>query len=65
MGTIVEIAWASWRLFQESALYILIGFMAAGLLRAWFRPESVSRYFYLGRVKSVVYASLLGIPVPL
>lgn len=65
MELLYGIAASSWQLFREAALYVLLGFLVAGTLRAFLRPESVARYFTRGRFRSVVYASLLGIPIPL
>ena len=65
MEIIVEIIKASWSVFREAAFYILLGFLVAGVLRVYLRPESVAHYFQKGRIRSVLYASLLGIPIPL
>lgn len=52
-------------IFNESAIYILFGFFIAGILKVFFSPEYV--FHHLGRtnVRSVVLASLFGIPLPL
>jgi uncharacterized membrane protein YraQ (UPF0718 family) len=39
--------------------------MVAGVMRLYLQPESVAHYFYRGKVRSVLYAALLGIPLPL
>jgi uncharacterized membrane protein YraQ (UPF0718 family) len=52
-------------IFKEAAPYILLGFLVAGALRMYMKTEFVSRYFQRGRLRSVFYASLLGIPIPL
>lgn len=65
MDTIVLIIAASAKIFIEAALYILFGFMVAGLIRVYMQPDSVAHYFYRGRFKSVLYAALLGVPIPL
>lgn len=65
MDTIVLIIAASAKIFIEAALYILCGFMVAGLIRVHMQPDSVAHYFYRGRFKSVLYAALLGVPIPL
>jgi uncharacterized protein len=53
------------RIFNEAAIYIIFGFVIAGMIRVYIRPESVAHYFHDGRLKSVLYASLLGVPIPL
>jgi hypothetical protein len=65
MVILVEILSASWQVFREAALYILLGLGVAGLMRVYITPESVGHYFRRGRFKSVLYSSLLGIPIPL
>ena len=51
--------------FNESAIYILFGFFVAGLLKIALPTEKVFKYLGKKEAKSVVRASLLGIPVPL
>jgi uncharacterized protein len=56
---------ASLNVFREAAVYLLLGFVIAGILRVYIRPESVAHYFHRGRFRSVLYAALVGIPIPL
>jgi len=65
MEIVIEILATSWEVFREAALYILLGLSVAGLMRVYITPESVAHYFRRGRFKSVLYASLLGVPIPL
>jgi uncharacterized protein len=65
MEIISEIIASSVRVFREAALYILFGLMIAGIMRIYLRPESVAHYFHRGRFRSVLFAGLLGIPLPL
>ena len=65
MGIVLNIILESLIIFKEAALYILFGFLVAGILRMYLKTEFVSRYFQRGRLRSVLYASLLGIPIPL
>ncbi|MEN8262594.1 MAG: SO_0444 family Cu/Zn efflux transporter [Nitrospirota bacterium] len=51
--------------FNESAIYILFGFLVAGLLKIVLPTEKVFKYLGKKETKSVVRASLLGIPIPL
>lgn len=52
-------------LICEMAPYLLLGFFIAGLLHS-FVPQSIySRYFAQGNLKSVILASLAGVPLPL
>jgi uncharacterized membrane protein YraQ (UPF0718 family) len=65
MDILINIALASWDVFREAAVYLLVGFLVAGIIRVYITPDSVAHYFRQGRFSSVLYASLLGIPVPL
>ncbi len=62
---IFDIVSSSWRIFRESSFYVLFGLLLAGLLRVFFQPSAVGRYLRDGKVRSVLYASLIGIPLPL
>ncbi len=63
--TFIRIVSASLTIFREAALYILFGFIMAGAIRVYVRPETVAHYFHHGKFRSVVYAAFMGIPVPL
>jgi hypothetical protein len=65
MEILLEILKSSWRIFQEAALYLLVGFVIAGILRAYIRADSVVQYLHKGRFRSVLYSALIGIPIPL
>jgi uncharacterized membrane protein YraQ (UPF0718 family) len=62
---LVDSLTASWRLVLESSLYLLLGFLVAGLLNAFLSPEIVAGRLDGGRFRSVLYASLIGVPLPL
>jgi uncharacterized protein len=65
MDILFEILVASCRVFREAALYILLGLTLAGIMRVYITPESIAHYFRRGRLRSVLYASALGVPIPL
>lgn len=65
METLLQIITESLRIFKEASAYLLLGFLAAGIMRAAVKPALVARYFKRGRLRSVFYASLIGIPIPL
>ena len=56
---------ACWNTLVEMAPYILLGFFMAGALHIFVNPQIIVKYLGRGRIKSVVYAALLGIPLPL
>ncbi len=55
----------SLHVLNESSPYILFGFLAAGLLKAFMPEDFVVRHLGKGNISSVVKASLMGIPLPL
>ncbi len=58
---IVELA----RLVNEMSPYLLLGFFFAGLLRVAFPARIITRYMGGRNFRSVLNASLLGVPMPL
>ena len=53
------------RLVNEMSPYLLLGFLFAGLLRVAFPKNMITRYMGHNNFRSVLNASLLGIPMPL
>jgi HflK protein len=52
-------------IFNESAIYILFGFLIAGILKVTISPEKIFKHLGSKNFGSVFLASLLGIPLPL
>ncbi|MFO7934203.1 MAG: permease [Bacteroidales bacterium] len=52
-------------LVNEMAPYLLLGFLFAGLLRVFFPRRYITKYMGQRNLRSVLNASLLGIPMPL
>lgn len=65
MNLLLNILLQSWNLLIESSVFILFGLFVSGLLRVFLNPGAVSRHLGQGRFKSVLKASLMGIPIPL
>jgi len=55
----------SWWVLTEAAPWVLFGFLAAGVLRAFVHDDSVARHLGGNDTRSVIKASLIGIPLPL
>jgi uncharacterized membrane protein YraQ (UPF0718 family) len=60
-----QVAGASWDILLESVLYIFIGFVVAGLLKAFLPADFVHRHLGRNTFRSILKASLLGMPLPL
>lgn len=53
------------KLTNEMSVYLLMGFLFAGILHVFIKKDTISRYLGKRNLKSVLYASILGIPLPL
>lgn len=56
---------ALWELTTDMAPYLLLGFLFAGLLKVFLPPDIMNKYLGKSSFRSVLNASLLGIPLPL
>ena len=52
-------------LYYAAAIYILVGFTLAGIIRVIFRSETIHKYLGKERYKAIFRSSLFGIPLPL
>lgn len=55
----------SWEVFVAMAPYLLFGFLIAGLLSQWLKPQWLSRWLSKDDARSVGIASVVGAPLPL
>jgi uncharacterized membrane protein YraQ (UPF0718 family) len=65
LDAIVKILGAAWTVVVESAPFLIFGLFVAGLLHVFLDPAIVARHLGRGRVRPVVMASVLGVPLPL
>lgn len=65
MDVVVGILLAAWGVLVESAPYVLLGFFAAGILKAYLPEQMVAKHLGQSSTASVIKASLFGIPLPL
>lgn len=54
-----------WQLTLEMSPYLMLGFLFAGVLYVWFPRHKVHKYLGQHNFRSVLNASLIGIPLPL
>jgi hypothetical protein len=65
MNFVLTVLLEAWHLLLDASAYMIFGLLVSGLLRVFMNPATVAHHFGHGRVKSVVKAALLGIPIPL
>jgi uncharacterized membrane protein YraQ (UPF0718 family) len=65
LNFVINVFLTSGHLLLESSPYILFGLVVSGLLRVFLSPNTVARHLGKGRIRSVLKAALLGIPIPL
>jgi HflK protein len=62
---LLQVAFQTWWILKEAAVFLLFGFVLAGVLAVVVPAQTLMRYFAAGKVKSVLWASALGAPLPL
>ncbi|NPE29914.1 SO_0444 family Cu/Zn efflux transporter [Methanococcoides sp. SA1] len=64
---LIGIALSSWNVLAEAAPYLLLGFGVAGILHVFVPDEKIMQYLghSAGKFRSVLNASLIGVPLPL
>lgn len=65
MYELESIAGALLAMLNEMSPYILLGFLFAGMLHAFVRPDVMSRHFAGNGFRQSLKAALLGVPLPL
>lgn len=65
MNYLVKFGTELWTIFLEMSPYLLLGFFFAGLMHLLFPGKKVSKYLGGNNFKSVLNASLIGVPLPL
>jgi uncharacterized protein len=54
-----------WNTFTDAGIYILFGIFLSGIIQIFIQPDQIGKYLGKPGFKSVLWASLLGIPLPL
>ncbi len=54
-----------WGLTYDMAPYLILGFLFAGVLHVWFPQHKVNKFLGGNNLRSVVNASIIGVPLPL
>ncbi len=62
---VIGFARGTWSLTSEMAPYLLLGFLMAGILRAFFTEEWVRRHLGQRGIRQIFKSVIIGIPLPL
>jgi HflK protein len=60
-----ETLWAIWGILKDASVFLLFGFLLAGVLAVLVPGALLTRLVGTGKVKSVLWGSVLGMPLPL
>lgn len=55
----------TWFVLKEASIFLLLGFTVAGIVAVLVPSQTLLRFFGTGKIKSVLWASTLGAPLPL
>ncbi len=64
-GTLLDVMRAIWEVTAEMAVFLLLGFLVAGLLSVFIDPQWLERHLGGRGLGPVLRASLFGVPLPL
>ncbi len=65
MTVIYEILKESWHIYLDVAIFMLFGFLVAGILYVFFKADRIKQYLGTGKIKPVILSAIFGIPIPL
>lgn len=62
---LLAVLWETWDILKEASVFLLFGFLLAGILTVVVPARLLSKLFATGKVKSVFWAAAIGAPLPL
>src|SRR5882672_130716 len=62
---LIQVLWQTWNIFRQASVFLLFGFLIAGVLAVVVPEKTLARLFRVGKLKSVLWASTIGAPLPL
>jgi len=62
---LLQVAVEAWSILREASLFLLLGFTIAGVLAVLVPPRLFARLLGRGKIRSVLWASAVGAPIPL
>jgi HflK protein len=65
IDVLLQVLFEIWEILKEASVFLLFGFLLAGTLAVLVPKGLFTRLLGTGKVKSVLWASVIGIPLPL
>src|SRR5580704_5576593 len=62
---LLSVLQALWQILEDASVYLLFGFLIAGVLAVLVPRQLLSRLIGTGKIRSVLWGSVLGAPLPL
>ena len=62
---LLQVLWQTWNILKQASIFLLFGFLLAGVLAVLVPEKALSKLFRTGKIKSVLWASAIGAPLPL
>src|SRR5262249_13527169 len=62
---LIMLAGEAWTILREASLFLLVGFAVAGVVAVLVPPRLFARLLGRGKIRSAVWASAVGAPIPL
>jgi HflK protein len=62
---LARVAAATWSIMEEASVFLLLGFVLGGVLAVLVPKKLIVRLLGRGRIASVLWASAIGVPLPL
>src|ERR1700704_5549763 len=59
------VLWQTWEILEEASVFLLFGFLLAGMLGILVPGRLLTRLVGTGKIKSVLWGSVVGAPIPL
>src|SRR5262245_65829522 len=59
------VLWATWEILKDASVFLLLGFLLAGVLAVLVPRELLTRLVGTGKVKSVIWQLVLGLQMQL
>lgn len=62
---LLQAAWETWSILREASVFLLLGFVLAGVFAVLVPARLLTRFLGRGKIRSVLWASAIGTPLPL